>query len=540
MKNKSLLLAAFSMSAFFPALSFGQAPELGTAAGFALFSSNGAVKNVGTSNYIGNIGTQNGSSTGFGNVNGVMHDQDDSSMKAVGDLKKAYDNLNLAVANKPVLASSLGNGQVLTAGIYSVLSDATLSGELILNGGGNPNAVFILKVEGTLSTNVSSKIKITNGTKACNVFWKVEGLVKMATNSTMRGTIIANNAAIEMTAGDTLEGRALSTTGAITANGVYTAIPVGCSAVLNGPAAPDLLSTACYGIFSASGEVTNTGITYVNGDVGTNVGLTTGFNQLFVKGMIHSKPDGSTDLAAKDLQKVYAYLNTRPHDIELLYPVAFGHNLTLTPHTYLLDAATVLTDTVYLDALGNTDAVFVIKINGALSAEVNSKVILKNGAQAKNVFWKIDGATKIKANTVFAGTIVGNQGAIELNAGLKLDGRAFTTTGTLTVFDVDARNSVIPAGCTPVGIADLKENGSAVVISPNPFSSFTTIVINDASELNKAELKIYNSLGVEVLNSIVTRQLTTIQTANLASGVYYYKVISHNKTIQTGRLVSQQ
>src|SRR5580704_6146810 len=50
---------------------------------------------------------------------------------------------------------------------------------------------------------------------------KVEGAVSMAVNSTMRGTIIANNAAISMTPGDSLEGRALSTTGAIAVSGIW-------------------------------------------------------------------------------------------------------------------------------------------------------------------------------------------------------------------------------------------------------------------------------------------------------------------------------
>jgi hypothetical protein len=46
-------------------------------------------------------------------------------------------------------------------------------------------------------------------------YWKVEGAVSMATGTTMRGTIIANNDAITMNVGDTLEGRALAINGAI-------------------------------------------------------------------------------------------------------------------------------------------------------------------------------------------------------------------------------------------------------------------------------------------------------------------------------------
>ncbi len=67
-----------------------------------------------------------------------------------------------------------------------------------------------------------------------------------------------------------------------------------------------------------------------------------------------------------DLLNVYSYLNTLTDDIELLYPAQFGHNLVLTPHTYIMKAATSLTDTALPECKGNADAVFVIKITGAL------------------------------------------------------------------------------------------------------------------------------------------------------------------------------
>jgi hypothetical protein len=140
-------------------------------------------------------------------------------------------------------------------------------------------------------------------------------------------------------------------------------------------------------------------------------------------------------------------LNVLPVDIELLYPAQFGNDLVLTPHTYLLNAATVLTNKVFLDAQGNPDAVFVIKINGALSTSTYSKVKLINGAQAKNVFWKIEGAVGINNYSVFRGTIICNNGALgALNTGVKLFGRALTTTGALSTVAITA---VTPTVCCP-------------------------------------------------------------------------------------------
>ncbi|MCK9401563.1 MAG: ice-binding family protein, partial [Bacteroidales bacterium] len=279
--------------------------------------------------------------------------------------------------------------------------------------------------------------------------------------------------------------------------------------------------------------------TYVTGDIGTNVGLTTGFDPLLVTGTIHPIPDASTAQCAADLLDVYNYLNTLPYDIELLYPAQFGNNLVLTPHTYLMNAAATFTDTLYLNAQGNANAVFVIQINGALSTSTYSKVILINGTQEQNVYWMVEGAVDINEYSVFRGTIICNNGAISLNNGVTLDGRSLTTTGAL---NTSAITATMPPGCNPTGIApfDAANTNEAVTIYPNPFSTSTTIMINDASQIKEVELRMYNVLGKEVMNTTLTKQLTTLETSNLPSGIYFYKVISNNKIIQSGKLVSQK
>jgi len=92
----------------------------------------------------------------------------------------------------------LGNGQILTPGVYSISDATTLNLDLILDGQSSGDAVFIFQIGASFSTNADSKVKLINGAQACNVFWKVEGLVSMASGTTMRGTVIANNAAINI------------------------------------------------------------------------------------------------------------------------------------------------------------------------------------------------------------------------------------------------------------------------------------------------------------------------------------------------------
>ncbi|MES2555873.1 MAG: ice-binding family protein [Bacteroidota bacterium] len=445
MKQHLLYIFLATILLMLPKLSVAQAPVLGTVADFVLFSSSGAVTNTGTTRLTGNVGTNLGASTGFGNIDGVMHDQDAASLQGSTDLTFAYNQLNATV---PTLfpAASLGNGQTLNAGVYSIATAATINLALNLDAQGDPNAVFIFQINGSLSTGVAAKINLLNGAQACNVFWKVEGFVNMAANTTMRGTIIANNGNITTSAGDTLEGRAASTNGILSVNNLMAHLPLGCGVpALSGPANPPLGTTQCFALFSATDPVTNSGTTTVTGDIGTDIGTTTGYNPASVIGTIHPIPDGVTAQAAIDFNGAYNYLNTLPYDIDLLFPAQFGNSLVLTPHVYRLNGATTLTDTLFLNAQGNPNAVFVIQVNGAFGAVASSIVVLQNGALAENVYWKINGITNINNNSIFKGTIV-SQDDINLFPGTDLDGRALTGSGAINTNTVSV---ITPTNCAP-------------------------------------------------------------------------------------------
>jgi len=517
-----------------PILNFAQAPTLGTSANFVLFSSNGAVSNTGLSHLTGNIGTNNGSSTNFGNVDGVMHDGDGTTAIAAADLTIAYNALNATIPTA-FPASLLGNGQTLNAGIYSITESATLDNTLTLDAQGNPSAIFIFKIEGAFSSAAGSQIILANGAQACNVFWKIEGLVDLATNTVIKGTIIANNAAIILNTGVKLEGRALSTTGAVTVAGVTARKPVGCaSLILTGPVAPPLGTVVCYTIFSGNGGVANTGVTFVTGDVGTNVGLTTGFQAANVDGTIHANPDVSTAQCAADANTVYTYLNTLPTDIQLLYPAVFGNDLVLTPHTYFLDAETVLTGKVTFDAQGNEDAVFVLKINGAFSTGTYATVELINEAQAKNVYWKIDGATNLNDYTEFKGTLIGNNGAVILNTGVAVEGRVLSTNGAISTFGI---NATMTPGCENLGTID--HVMPVAKFYPNPFKTSFTVAVDNGFQNNSSQIAVYSALGALVLEKTLDTTSNTIS-INLPDGIYFYKLLSDNGKVQTGKLISKQ
>lgn len=212
---------------------------------------------------------------------------------------------------------------------------------------------------------------------------------------------------------------------------------------LNFAQAPDMGTADCYTIFSGNGAVSNSGVSNITGDIGTNNGSATGFDSLLVTGEIHPIPDSSTLQCSLDLAIAYNYLLALPFDTQLMLPAQFGNGMVLTPQVYLLDAATTLSDTLYFDAQNNPDAVFIIQINGALSASIHSYIALINQAKSRNIYWKVDGAVSINDYSVFHGTIIVNNAAISLvSVGVELYGKMLTTNGAVSTTAITAINPI--------------------------------------------------------------------------------------------------
>jgi hypothetical protein len=225
MKKDFCYLVTSLLLFLMPAFLFGQAPNLGAASGFALFTKAGAFSNVGTSSLTGDIGSNSVTVTGFppGIVVGTIHNPPDPTLaQAALDVVTAYSDLS-AIACGVTIGTTLGNNQVLVPGVYCQSAATILNGDLTLDGGGDPNALFIIKIGGALITNANSRVILTNSTSLCNVYWQITGQVDLA-GSVFRGTILSQGA-INLSNGSSLEGRGLSTGGAITLNNNVVTIP---------------------------------------------------------------------------------------------------------------------------------------------------------------------------------------------------------------------------------------------------------------------------------------------------------------------------
>ena len=107
------------------------------------------------------------------------------------------------------------HGGTLSPGIYKSGSSIGLTGTVTLDGGGNPNAVFIFQAVSTITTASASVVKLTGGTQACNVFWEVgSSAAQLGTNSTFKGTIMSDQT-ITLLTGANVEGRLLAFTGSV-------------------------------------------------------------------------------------------------------------------------------------------------------------------------------------------------------------------------------------------------------------------------------------------------------------------------------------
>jgi hypothetical protein len=140
------------------------------------------------------------------------------------DLVSAYKEVSGRSAGTAI-AGDLA-GVTLTPGLYSAAGAVSNTGTLTLDGGGDPNAVFVFQVGGALNMAAGANVTLVNGASASHVFWQVNGAAAVGAGANFAGTVMALNA-IAVGAGSTVNGRAMSLGGAISldSNNFYSAPP---------------------------------------------------------------------------------------------------------------------------------------------------------------------------------------------------------------------------------------------------------------------------------------------------------------------------
>jgi len=192
---------------------------------------------------------------------------------------------------------------------------------------------------------------------------------------------------------------------------------------------PNLGQCEQFAIFSAVGAIDNVGSTTIYGDVGTNAGAFNGFPPGTIHGAIHIA-DAISAQAAIDVDILYSYFQSLSCDSTISN--VLGNNQLLIANTYCVISATTLEDTLFLDGQNNSDAVFIFKLNGAFTTSSFSTIILKNEAQAKNVYWQVNGLFNLGDNSNFKGTII-TDGANSLLSNSIVEGRILSRSGAISL-----------------------------------------------------------------------------------------------------------
>lgn len=238
--------------------------------------------------------------------------------------------------------------------------------------------------------------------------------------------------------------------------------------------AVNLGAAAAFGVFGGAAGMTNEGVfTVVNGDIGTTGASTliTGFHDRSavytetplnigsVNGMIYTAtaPVGSVPsvmASAVALAAQTAFDNLSPAalpgglDVSSLGGGAgeLG-NRTLAPGIYRSAPGSfaIQGGDLTLDGKGNSNAIWVFQMASTLTvggpgAAFPQSVILKNGAQAKNVFWQVGSSATI--NEGGGGTMVGTI--------ISYATTTFSTAGNTTIVTLQGRALALNASVTLV------------------------------------------------------------------------------------------
>ncbi|MGK0317492.1 MAG: putative repeat protein (TIGR01451 family) [Saprospiraceae bacterium] len=433
----------FSLATFlvllFSILSFSQTANLGILSSFEAFTAAGDITNSGGT-VTGDAGTHVGSV--IGSYDGNTYSSDAVTDQARKDLLRLYIHLNDLFVDFPSTHSpTFGGGEVLDPGVYSISSAGSIGGSLTLDGGGDPNAFFIIKLNGALTGTAGATITLTGSAQSCNVFWLVNGAISIGAGADLKGTLFSKSGAVGLGANVLLEGRMFSMSGAITYGtgsaavkpSCTSTIPIFCEPSCDPASAVDVLGVLSdFALFTSAGIVGNTGASGINGNIGTNAGAITGFASGIHIGT-QEIANALTAQAVVDIEFAYSSLmmlsSTETHTAVFL-------NETLTPGVYDIFSAAALSGLIILDAEGDPDAIFVVRVAGAFNIAALSKMILINGARRCNIFWiggagVATGAVNIGAASVVKGNFLSHAGACSSGAGVFLAGKQLSTAGAV-------------------------------------------------------------------------------------------------------------
>ena len=135
-------------------------------------------------------------------------------------------------------------------------------------------------------------------------------------------------------------------------------------------------------------------------------------------------------LAVSDMQNAYNNAAGRMNPTATELGAGDISGMTFKPGLYKWSSGVTILEDITLK--GNANAVWIFQIAGTLNINSAKKIKLSGGAQARNIFWQVAGATNLGSNSVFNGNILAYT-AITMQSGAKLNGRALAQTNVTLI-----------------------------------------------------------------------------------------------------------
>lgn len=218
--------------------------SLGLASGFAVLAKAG-VSTIPTSAIRGDVGVSPIDRTGLTGFSETMDSSNQYALSpqvtgrlyasdytdptpanlttAVSNMETAFTDAAGRTVPAPINEYAAGDlsGQTLAPAIYKFGTGVLINTDVTLNGG--PNDVWIFQVAGAITQASNTRVTLTGGALARNVFWQVFGPVAIGTGAHFEGTVLCQTN-ISIGTGASVLGRLLAQT-AVTLDAAVVGTP---------------------------------------------------------------------------------------------------------------------------------------------------------------------------------------------------------------------------------------------------------------------------------------------------------------------------
>jgi hypothetical protein len=318
--------------------------------------------------------------------------------------------------------------------------------------------------------------------------------------------------------------------------------------------APSLGAASSFAVLGGTASVTNTGSSVLNGDVGDSSGAGVVPGPAVINGNTYNGTPPAPQAQLDAITAVTSALNnleaqtcTTAVGATTLGPTTF------TPGVYCFGTMT-LNGPITFDALGNPNAVFIIKITAGndLTNPVGVQMTLAGGAQSCNVFWAVARDATVGVGANFIGNILAGRD-FTAKTGANVLGRALA--GRAVVLDTNNINATLcgvnppggstpPAACVPTVAARLPTITSipsqaipAVPVNGSVAVGFTIggAIITDALVVSatSSNLTLVPQSAMVITRGVGGARVLTIFGADGRSGVATITVTVTDPTVTT-------